>query len=255
MTAGVTPVPADDRLVALLDRRHRDRVEVADRGYLDTLIDGSPPVHTVSQRLMRTRFYSAGYQLLRPLGFRVASGLKAPGRDGDRMQVADWMRLRADSTVLDIGCGPGNFTGWFGGRVTRGLAVGVDASEPMLRRAVADNSGPTTAYLRGDAENLPFADEVADAVSCLAALYLINRPFQAISEMARVLKPGGRIVLLTTLRPGGVRGGLRGSVLGVATGMRWFDRAEITDYVSELGFVDVIQRVEGVAQTVVATKQ
>ncbi|OBK83025.1 class I SAM-dependent methyltransferase [Mycolicibacter sinensis] len=246
---------ATARTLQLLDPQRYTRLASADHGYCDLLGDDSPRVDSITQRLMRTRFYAALYQHGRPVGLRLASGLNAPGRDGDRARVASWLGLRADATVLDIGCGPGNFTGWFGTQVgAGGLAVGVDASHSMLRRAVADNSGPNVAYLRGDAENLPFADGVADAVSCLAALYLINDPFRAVGEIARVLKPGGRVVLLTSLIPGGTRTAVRSAVLDRLGGIRWFGRAELTRFVAELGFTGIQQHISGLSQTVVAVK-
>jgi SAM-dependent methyltransferase len=250
-----TSPAATTRAAGLLDPVRCARVEVTAAGYCDLLGDDAPPADKLIQRLMRTTVYSAGYQFARPLGLRMAGGGKAPGRDKDRVRVADWLRLRPGCTVLDIGCGPGNFTGWFGAQVfPDGLAVGLDASHQMLRRAVADNSGPAVAYLRGDAENLPFADEVADATTCLAALYLINDPYQAIRELARVLKPGGRMVILTSLSPGGASTTRRGKIIEKVSGVRMFGRDEITGFLHGVGLIDIHQHVEGLAQFVIATK-
>jgi SAM-dependent methyltransferase len=246
---------ATTRAAQLLDPARCARVEITGAGYCDVLGDDAPAAERLAQRLMRTYVYSAGYQLARPLGLRIAGGFRAPGRDKDRTRIADWLRLRPGSTVLDIGCGPGNFTGWFGAQVfPGGLAVGVDASHQMLRRAVSDNIGPEVAYVRGDAESLPFADEVADATTCLAALYLINDPFQAIRELARVLKPRGRMVILTSLAPGGVSTSRRGKAIEKASGVRMFGRDEITGFLRGAGLIDVHQHVEGLAQFVIATK-
>lgn len=247
---------ATSRALQLLDPTRCRPVGTGGHGYHDLLGDSAPPVHNMAQRLMRTRLYSAGYQIGRPIGLKLASGLKAPGRDADRSRVSGWLDLRPGCTVIDIGCGPGNFTGWFGTRVAPdGLAVGLDASPAMLRRAVADNSGPGVAYLRGDAENLPFTDAVADAVSCLAALYLINDPSRAIGELIRVLKPGGRVVILTSLIPGGSRTAVRSTVLDTLSGIRWFGRHEITDLLSDLGCTGIEQHIDGLSQIVVGTKR
>lgn len=255
MTFTAQPTAAG-RTLHLLDPDRYGRIQTAGPGYYDLLGDNPPPVRNVAQRMMRTRLYSVGYQIGRPIGFRLASGLKAPGRDADRSRIATWLGLRPGATVIDIGCGPGNFTGWFGTQVgPDGLAVGLDASAAMLRRAVADNSGSCVAYLRGGAENLPFSNEVADAVSCLAALYLINEPFQTVGELVRVLKPGGRVVILTTLIPGGARTPARRAVLDTISGLRWFGRHEITSLLADLGCTGIYQHVDGLTQTVVATKQ
>lgn len=249
-----TRTPAQ-RTAELLDTSRYTQVSVTRDGYSDVLGDDAPPVHNTVQRLMRTKIYSAGYQIGRPIGLKLAAGPQAPGRDEDRARISEWLNLRAGATVLDIGCGPGNFTGWFGSQVfPDGLAVGVDASHSMLQRAVADNSGPSVAYLRADAEGLPFADEVADAVSCLAALYLINNPFQAIEELARVLKPSGRIVILTSLAPGGAAGTLRAKALNSMSGIRMFGHGEIISHLRYLGLTVIRHDARGLAQTVVATK-
>ncbi|MGV0737013.1 methyltransferase domain-containing protein [Mycobacterium syngnathidarum] len=243
------------RALELLDPQQCAVPEPADHGYGDVL-PYAPPVRSIAQRLMRTSGYSAVYQFGRPIARKLVTGSGAPSRDEDRTQVAELLGLGSGSVVFDIGCGPGNFTGWFGTCVSPdGLAVGVDASHAMLRRAVTDNSGTAVAYLRGDAENLPFADGVADAVSCLAALYLINDPFRAVGELARVLRPGGRAVILTSLMPGGVRGAARGAVLDSVSGIRWFGREEITECLADLGFVDIKQHVGGLSQTVTARKR
>lgn len=243
---------ATARTLKLLDPQRCKRIETVSHGYYDLLGDDPPPVHTAVQRIMRTRVYSAAYQIGRPIGRTLVSGSNAPSRDEDRAQVAALLGLRSDSVVLDIGCGPGNFTGTFGAHIAPdGIAIGVDASHAMLRRAVADNSGPCVAYLRGDAEDLPFTNGVADAVSCLAALYLINQPFRAISEFARVLKPSGRVVILTSLAPGGIRG----TLLQATGGIRWFGRDEITRYLGDVGFTQIEQHIGGLSQTVAATKE
>ncbi|GBE65308.1 similarity with UbiE/COQ5 methyltransferase [Mycobacterium sp. MFM001] len=247
---------ATARALELLEPTQLTRIRSARDGYYDLLGDSDPPVRSIPQRLMRTRVYSAGYQIGRPIGLKLAGGPKAPGREEDRRRMSSWLGLKSGSIVLDIGCGPGNFTGWFGEQVApEGLAVGLDASHAMLRRAVVDNSGSCAAYVRGDAEHLPFGDGVADAVSCLAALYLINDPFQAIRELARVLKPDGRVVLLTSLVPGRRESAVRAAVLNAVSGVRWFGREEITGFLGDIGFTGIEQHIAGLSQTVVATKR
>ena len=54
--------------------------------------------------------------------------------------------------------------------------------------------------VRGDATALPFRDASFDAVCCFAALHLFADPFAALDEMRRVLRPGGRIALMTSVR-------------------------------------------------------
>ena len=58
--------------------------------------------------------------------------------------------------------------------------------------------------MRGDASSLPFRAESFDAVCCFAALYLIENPMRAIAEIARVLRPGGRVALLASVTRGPV---------------------------------------------------
>jgi SAM-dependent methyltransferase len=97
---------------------------------------------------------------------------------------------------LDVACGPGTVAIAFARRVAR--ATGLDATEAMLdqaRRLAANAGAANVAWHRGDAYALPFADEAFDIVSCRFAFHHLEEPGRAFAEMARVCRPGGRIVL------------------------------------------------------------
>ena len=74
--------------------------------------------------------------------------------------------------------------------------MGVDISEPMLARAVRVEAGPQIGFLRADAQRLPLRDETVDAVVSIAVLQLVPDPAAALAEMARVLRPGGRLAVM-----------------------------------------------------------
>lgn len=93
--------------------------------------------------------------------------------------------------TLDVGCGGGLLAEEFarlGCRVT-----GIDPSERSLAtaRAHAQQSGLDITYLAGVGEQLPFADAAFDLVYCCDVLEHVGNLAQVISEIARVLKPGG----------------------------------------------------------------
>jgi len=101
------------------------------------------------------------------------------------------------SVVVDVACGTGDFCALAGAAGAR--VVGVDFAMGML--AGARRRGVPALLVRGDAARLPVRDAVADAVTCGFALrnFVAIPPFLA--EAARVLKPGGRLVVLEVGEP------------------------------------------------------
>jgi ubiquinone/menaquinone biosynthesis C-methylase UbiE len=88
-------------------------------------------------------------------------------------------------TILEVGCGTGHFTRWFGGL---GLeAVGLDLSRPMLDEAVS-LSGPV--YLQGEALILPFVSKPFDLVALITTLEFLPDPLQGLVEALRVVRQG-----------------------------------------------------------------
>jgi len=108
--------------------------------------------------------------------------------------------VKPNSIVLDVGCGTGFLTQRFAELAQdTGKIVGVDLSPSMLKVA-ADNLArrglrQSVEFRVGDAEDLPVEDGFADAVVGNMILHHCPRPKQAISEMARVLKQGGRLAV------------------------------------------------------------
>jgi arsenite methyltransferase len=115
----------------------------------------------------------------------------------------DWLNIPQGGVALDVGSGPGSVTASLAHAAgPDGLALGVDISEAMLARAVRAHAGPQVGFLRADAQQLPLRDQTVDAAVSIAVMQLIPDPAAALAEIARVLRPGGRLaVMVPTLRP------------------------------------------------------
>lgn len=150
---------------------------------------------------------------------------------------------------------PGNFTNRLAHDLADdGVAAGLDISEPMLTRAVLDNSGPHTCYVRADARHLPFDDETFDAVCCFGALYLMPEPLRVAAEMVRVLAPGGRIAILTSCESRAEPVRLVTRPAAGAIGLTMFDEYTFVDLFASAGLVDVQRDIQRVLQYVSAVK-
>jgi SAM-dependent methyltransferase len=106
-------------------------------------------------------------------------------------------RIPEGATVVDIGCGAGMDLLLAAQRTgPRGVAIGVDMTEGMRRRASegAGACGLTNVEIRsGDATRLPVDDRSVDVVISNGVLNLVPEKERAVAEIARVLKPGGRV--------------------------------------------------------------
>lgn len=101
-------------------------------------------------------------------------------------------------TVADLGCGTGTTMAQLAPHV--GKVVGVDSSPAMLSAARTRLAGVTNVELRqGELEALPLESSSVDAALMILALSYLPDPLPALKEMARVLKPGGRAVVVDLL--------------------------------------------------------
>ena len=101
-------------------------------------------------------------------------------------------------TILDVGCGTGEITARLAELYPKARLVGVDliARHLELARDRAAAFGARVVFQEADAFALPFADASFDLVVCRHMLQAVPRPHDAMAEMVRVLRPGGRLHLL-----------------------------------------------------------
>jgi SAM-dependent methyltransferase len=217
--------------------------------YTDLLGDEDPTGRLPGQRLMASRALPLIYERIwRPIGGRLL--MVGVGMAAEHRTALEMLELEPSDRVLDVACGTGGFTRVFARHA--GLAIGVDASRTMLARAVREGGGAR--YVRASAGALPFRDASFDAVCCFAALYLIEEPYEAIAEIARVLAPGGRVALLSSVARGPVPAAVTDALVRPLTGIRIFGRDDLTRALEAEGLVDVHRRVSGLAQFVSARR-
>lgn len=106
--------------------------------------------------------------------------------------------LPEQAVVADLGCGTGAVAAQLAPWV--GRVIGVDSSAAMLKAAARRTGQMDNVELRrGDLTSIPIEDRSCDAAMLLLVLSYVTEPQQALREMARILKPGGRMVLVDLL--------------------------------------------------------
>jgi arsenite methyltransferase len=116
-----------------------------------------------------------------------------------RIATLERLDLRAGEAVIDIGCGPGFLCEQMADAVgNTGRVLGVDISEDLLAAARARNTREWLTYEHGDAGALGAPDRSFDVGVSIQVLEYLDNPDQAIAEMFRVLKFGGRALIMNT---------------------------------------------------------
>ena len=252
--AVATELPAAvERALPLLEPDARERGRRTSDGYLDLLGRTRPDSTGLIQDFMLTGAVPRVYERWwRPAFGRIAKGVLGPGMADERRIARLLLGLSPGDGVLDVACGTGAFTRDFARTVgVHGLAVGIDVSETMLRRACAATAAaviPQVAYVRGDAQALPFLHASFDAVCCFAAFHLFRDPMAALDRMTAVLTPGGRIALFTTVRGRSAPLRTLECALSTRSGAHLFERRELVHALEQRGYVEIRQRITGLMQ-------
>jgi ubiquinone/menaquinone biosynthesis C-methylase UbiE len=123
----------------------------------------------------------------------------------NRAFVDRLVELGARGRVLDIGCGPGQVALLIAERLPDATVVGIDLARHMLDVAQAHRStspvGDRVSFELADAKGLPYPDHVFDTVCSNTILHHIPDPRPFLAEAARVLRPGGVLLIRDLFRP------------------------------------------------------
>jgi ubiquinone/menaquinone biosynthesis C-methylase UbiE len=117
----------------------------------------------------------------------------------------DWLDVPVKLRWLDVGCGNGAFTETLIARCSPLEVIGIDPSEAQLAFARTRPGAKPAQFQTGDAQALPFSNDHFDAAAMALVLTLLSDAGKAVSEMARVVRPGGWVGTYVWDVPGGGR--------------------------------------------------
>jgi len=115
----------------------------------------------------------------------------------------DWLDVRKGLRWLDVGCGNGAFTEAIMTHCAPAAVAAIDPSNAQLAYARERPSTKSAQFQRGDAQRLPFDDATYDVAVMALVISFVPDPLKAVTEMARVVRPGGWIATYMWDRPGG----------------------------------------------------
>lgn len=161
--------------------------------------------------------------------------------------VSDLLRPQPGGRYLDLGCSAGLYTRNVQRELdAEGHVVGIDISPSMLKEAArrARRLGAKPSFARADAENLPFTDASFSGAVCGGTLNELGDPGRTLRETARVLAPGGHLVVMGILNAK-TPGGRRLQRLLLTGGVRFFEPEQLESMFDHAGFVIDALRMHG----------
>jgi len=131
---------------------------------------------------------------------RVEAMYTSPDVVARRRAVMEALAPRSGERIIDIGSGPGLMAAELADAVSeRGKVSGVDSSQDMITLSSARLANrPWLDFRVADATTLPYPDRSFDAAVCVQVLEYVKNVEDALSELYRVLRPGGRAVIVDT---------------------------------------------------------
>lgn len=145
--------------------------------------------------------FNIGVQYHQPAGIkgRIAGQFMVHQHEPENIWTVSLLNARPTDHILEIGFGPGVAIQRLSRTVHQGRIAGVDISQTMVeaasrRNATAIRKGLVDLHC-GEAEHLPFADATFDIVFSIHTLYFWANPLPMLTEIYRVLKPGGKACL------------------------------------------------------------
>lgn len=150
--------------------------------------------------MRRPRFIAEQARHAKGLLGRIIAFIMARETWAANRQAIAALRVKERAHVLDVGCGHGRGLSALAVRASKGQVVGIDPSRLMVEIAAKRNrrlvkAGRVRVVVAG-VETLPFPDGAFDKALCVHVVYFWPDLNVALAEMARVLKPGGRLALL-----------------------------------------------------------
>lgn len=148
----------------------------------------------------------AGPGLFRGHDDERLAGVYERGNEMPEETLRDWARLigsfsdRPDPAIVELGAGTGMFCSAMARWLTPSVVLGVDPSAPMLDRARRLRAHDTVHYVGGTAEAVPARDGSFDLALMSRVIHHLPDRARAARETARVLRPGGTLVVRTTVR-------------------------------------------------------
>ena len=116
-------------------------------------------------------------------------------------EFANFAGVREGQRALDVGCGPGALTAQLVDRLGPESVAAIDPSAPFVAAATA--RFPDVDVRRGSAEELPYDDNAFDAALAELVVHFMRDPVAGLTEMARVVRPGGTVAACVWDHAGG----------------------------------------------------
>jgi ubiquinone/menaquinone biosynthesis C-methylase UbiE len=175
-----------------------------------------------------------------PTGFfgRMAGNMMARGNETEVKWTVELLNIQPGDQVLEVGFGPGVGIRYAAQKATQGLVAGLDYSDTMVKVASKRNADAVkagrVALRQGDVAALPYLEGAFDKAYAIHCIYFWTQPKDGLTELRRVLKPGGRLAI--TIMPEDKWPPGRRPPADLFT---LYSGSEVAQMLSEVGFLDV----------------